>query len=434
MDILLTNIVLAGRSGTEIFVQQLADALRQRGHRPLLYSPHVGALGESMRRRGHLVYDRIADVAIRPDVIHGHHCGPTMTALAAFPETPGIFVSHSVEAEFDRPPIHPNILRYFAVSNLIPHRWNRPELPRERFQILPNCVDTDRYPLLDPAPAKPRSALIVTKYGTHLEQIERACQAHGIAVTRAGAGVGNTSSNLPALFADSDLVFTSGRTALEAMASGRPVILTEGGRFHGMITSADIEKLIAGNLGVAVLTRESSESALLKAIEAYDHEDARRVSQYVRTHLSLAGQVDFLSRVYQGLAGADLAGNNRDRPVANFLEGYVPGFHQGHWSPLSRYVAGPAWAGHAGDPGWFASARSDPENHLAEAFYDMQGPATVADIAHCFRLLLGRSPGAEEWVEHCGNSGKDLSQVVGFFVNSEEFQSRWGWSTQPNPR
>ena len=42
-----------------------------------------------------------------------------MTALAAFPAVPALFVSHSVAAEFDRPPVHPNILRYFAVSFLV---------------------------------------------------------------------------------------------------------------------------------------------------------------------------------------------------------------------------------------------------------------------------------------------------------------------------
>src|SRR5882672_3964245 len=53
--ILITNIGLLHRSGTEVVVEQLADGLRRRGHRPILFAPYLGPLAESMRERGFLV-------------------------------------------------------------------------------------------------------------------------------------------------------------------------------------------------------------------------------------------------------------------------------------------------------------------------------------------------------------------------------------------
>lgn len=47
--------------------------------------------------------------------------------------------------------------------------------------------------------------------------------------------------------------------------------------------------------------------------------------------------------------------------------------------------------------------------------------ASVDDIYHCFRLLLGRPPNTEEWRGHMMREGDDLSSVVASYVNSLEF-------------
>ena len=50
--------------------------------------------------------------------------------------------------------------------------------------------------------------------------------------------------------------------------------------------------------------------------------------------------------------------------------------------------------------------------------------ATQADIVACFRLLLGRTPHAEEWSGHIDRVGQDLPGVVSAYVNSLEFARR----------
>ena len=50
--------------------------------------------------------------------------------------------------------------------------------------------------------------------------------------------------------------------------------------------------------------------------------------------------------------------------------------------------------------------------------------ATISDIYHCFRLLLGRYPNPEEWAGHSGLAGNDLRSVVRSYLDSPEFIDR----------
>ncbi|WP_458094221.1 FkbM family methyltransferase [Roseomonas sp. WA12] len=52
------------------------------------------------------------------------------------------------------------------------------------------------------------------------------------------------------------------------------------------------------------------------------------------------------------------------------------------------------------------------------------GRASLDDIFHCFRLLLGRHPNQEEWPGHSSRVGEPLEAVVGSYVNSLEFARR----------
>jgi FkbM family methyltransferase len=50
--------------------------------------------------------------------------------------------------------------------------------------------------------------------------------------------------------------------------------------------------------------------------------------------------------------------------------------------------------------------------------------ATETDIVSCFRLLLNRRPGKQEWGGHYWRVGQDLTEVVSSYLNSEEFGER----------
>lgn len=336
---MITNLIMSDRTGTEIFVEQLADWLRRRGHTPIIYSPLVGPLGEAMRARGHFVHDRIGQIQDPPDVVHGHHSGPTMTALAAFPQVPAIFVSHSVEAEFDRPPEHPAILHYLAVSALVRDRWASPAIPAARIDLLANAVDTERFRTRKALPLRPSRALLVTKYGWQAERVRAACASLGLALEEVGAGVGRVTDDLPALFQEADIVFASGRSALEAAASGCAVVLTEGHGLYGMVRAAGIDRVIRFNWGVHLLRHVPDERALAAAASDYDPADAAAVTARVRDACALDAQAARLLGLYASLRASAAAPSAQPQALAAFLESNVPNFAWDRWRLLARHFA-----------------------------------------------------------------------------------------------
>ena len=94
LRVLLTNMSLATRSGTETYVRDLALGLRRRGDTPIVYSTFPGDLAQELRAATVLVVDDLRDVALPPDLIHGHHHPETVTALLHFPGVPAIFCCH----------------------------------------------------------------------------------------------------------------------------------------------------------------------------------------------------------------------------------------------------------------------------------------------------------------------------------------------------
>ncbi|MBP0494944.1 FkbM family methyltransferase [Roseomonas indoligenes] len=67
---------------------------------------------------------------------------------------------------------------------------------------------------------------------------------------------------------------------------------------------------------------------------------------------------------------------------------------------------------------------SQPDREAQPWAIPYDGRASLDDIFHCFRLLLGRHPNAEEWAGHSSRVGEPLEAVVGSYVNSLEFARR----------
>src|SRR5688500_1914570 len=111
LRILLTNRVLANRTGTELYVRDVAMGLLRRGHVPVIYSPRLGSLASEIRACTIPVVDDLANVAEPPDIIHGHHGLETLTALLAFPGVRAVSVCHSWVGWADEPVPFPRIRR-----------------------------------------------------------------------------------------------------------------------------------------------------------------------------------------------------------------------------------------------------------------------------------------------------------------------------------
>ena len=314
--VLLTNLSLSTRTGTELYVRDVAVGLRRRGLETAVYSPDCGAVAGEIRAAGVPVVDDIADLAAKPDVLHGHHHLETMTALLNLPGVPAVYFSHDAAASHDAAPLFPRILRYVAVDEANRERLAAEGVPPERLRVVLNFVDLTRFRPRGPLPPRPRRALVFSNNasdGTFLQPVRAACTRVGLPLDVAGSGVGRPLERPEDALGRYDLVFAKARCALEAMAVGAAVVLCDVAGRGPMVTAAELDRLRADNFGRRALTSPATADGLALEIGRYDAGDAGEVSRRIREAAGLEPALDRLIGVYEEAVAEARATREWDR-------------------------------------------------------------------------------------------------------------------------
>ena len=337
LRILLTNRVLANRTGTELYVRDVATGLLRRGHRPVVYSPRLGPLASEIRAATIPVVDDLARLAEPPDIIHGHHALETLTALLAFPGVPAINVCHSWIGSADEPVAFPRIRRYVAVDDTCRQRLvSEHGIPPERVEVVLNAVDLERFRPRPPLPARPARALIFSNSsgdkGTHVKAIREACSRSGIAVDIAGFKSGRTLERPEERLGSYDIVFAKARAALEAAAVGAAVVLCDVAGAGPMVTTGNVATLRRLNFGMRALRETPTVDWMVREISRYDADDAAAVSRHVRDHGGHETQIDQLLAIYSDVLAefhSDPSTADSDqRAAAAYLRGLSSKLHE----------------------------------------------------------------------------------------------------------
>lgn len=342
LRILFTNITLASRTGTEVYIKEAALGLLRRGHTPLVYSPDLGEIAAEIRAATIPVVDDLSKLGAPPDVIHGHHHQQAMTAFLHFPGVPGIFTSHDWTIWHDAPPLFPRIRRYVAVD------WTNRDrvlfehgIPEERVRVVLNWANLEKFPPRGPLPERPRRALVFSNYArgdTHLPAVQEACRRAGLPLDVVGSGVGRSLADPGEAIAGYDLVFAKAKSALEALAVGTAVVLCDYRGLGQMVTSADFDALRRLNLGLRTLHRPLVPDLILQEIERYDAQDAAEVSRRVREEAGLEPALDRLVALYEEVIGEHAREGPADpaeesRAAAVYLRDWAG------WTPHLKNVA-----------------------------------------------------------------------------------------------
>ena len=302
LRILITNHFLRGRTGSELYVCEVATSLLRRGHTPIVYSPQLGQTARELRNATVPVVDDLDAIAAPPDLIHGQHHVETMSALLRFPNTPAVFFCHGFFPWEETPPKHPRIERYVAVDDTCFDRLVAESgIAEERVSVILNSVDLDQFLPRSPLPAKPARALIFSngaKESTHVGAIREACQTSGLTLDVIGADAGNVSARPQDALGQYDIVFAKARCALEAMAVGAAVVLCDTFGVGPMVTTNELERLRRLNFGVRTLQNNLDADVLKKEIARYDPQDAAEVSRQIRTNAGLGAAIDQIIALY----------------------------------------------------------------------------------------------------------------------------------------
>lgn len=290
LKVLLTNLTLAGRTGTELYIKDLSLALMKQGCLPFVYSPNLGDLAQQLKNEGVQVLDDLASLKTAPDIIHGHHVLETTAAVLHFNTVPAIFVCHDETAWHDSPPLLSRVRHYVAVDEGRRNRLLASGISESRISLIPNFVDTERFQPRSRLPSNPKTALVFSNYAseeTHLAAIRAACERLQIEVDVVGRSSGRSCSSPEAMLANYDLVFATGRGALEAMATGCAVIACDAWGLGSIITMMNVEDLRRMNISRRTLKRPATENLIVGEIQKYDREEAMRLCRHIREVASL---------------------------------------------------------------------------------------------------------------------------------------------------
>lgn len=306
MRVLLTNGLLVNRAGSELYLAEVATRLLALGHSPVAYSPLLGPLAAELRAATIPVVDDLAAIAEPPDVIHGQHHLPAMSALLHFPGVPAVFVSHGWAPWEEAPPRFPRIHRYVAVDYTTRERLvSEAGIPPERVEVILNFVDLQRFQPRGPLTAKPQRALVFSNQAseaTYLPIVREACSRLGIELDVAGVASDRPAAQPETLLPGFDIVFAKGRSALEAMAVGVAVVLCDQAGTGPMVTAENFDRLRRLNFGIRTLREPVTADVLEREIRRYDPADAAEVSRRLRAEAGLEEAVDQLVAVYERVA------------------------------------------------------------------------------------------------------------------------------------
>lgn len=302
LRVLISNIRLAGRTGTEMYVHDLAKGLLARGHTPIVYSPRLGPLTQELSQATVTVVDDLSQLCVPPDIIHGQHTLESAIALLHFPRTPAIYVCHDFSWDHDIPPRISRIRHFVAVDHTVRDRLIlREGVPESCVSVVYNGVDLQRFQLRGELPATPRRAVVFSNYMTseQLALVRAACAHRDLTVDGVGAHFGNIASQPEQHIGQYDLVFAKGRSAWEALASGAAVIVCDASGVGPLVTTRNFEHARERNFGRRLLQTPLSAEAIQVQLECYDAADARQVSRQIRQDCGLEKMVDQLILLYE---------------------------------------------------------------------------------------------------------------------------------------
>jgi hypothetical protein len=302
LNVLITNICLNSRTGTELYVRDLALELRRQGHYPAVYTSIPGSIAEELQALDIPVSSDVRALKSRHDVIHGHHWKETLNAVLHYHGIPAIFICHDYYSWHDAPPLHPRIRRYLGVSLACIDRLRNADIPEESIRLMFNFVDLKRFLPRPPLPQRPRRALVFSNYAndhTQLPAVVEACRRAGLELDVAGEGVDKCTSRPEDMLGHYDIVFAKARAAMEAMAVGTAVILCDFTGLGPMVTSAEFDRLRLLNFGFQALEKPFHPESILLEICRYDQQDAVKVRDQLRSSAGLDQAVKELVDLYQ---------------------------------------------------------------------------------------------------------------------------------------
>jgi hypothetical protein len=335
--ILFSNFTLAGRSGTEVFLWDLAGGLQARGWECGLYTPRPGRLAEAFRQRNIPVWHNLEAITMQPEVLHCQHTMESLALRERFPGTPALFMVHDGRSWHDTTPGLTGWSALVAIDDFCRERIMRETGLREhQIEVIHNSVDMARFLPRDPLPEVPLKAVIFTSNAVNDDHVQAArvlFRKLNITLDELGPGAGRPVEDPENWLPRYDLVLGKGRCALEAMAVGPAVILIGSEGMGEMVTPENFAAFKKRNFGLSLLRPGMNPAFLEEQVLNYSAGGARQVQEMVRATCSLEIMVETFMQLYNDLPARGL-------PFARSPDGLPVGMVASWCGPLLHEHAG----------------------------------------------------------------------------------------------
>ena len=332
MRILITNNRLDYRGGAESFVGDLARGLQAEGHQVMAYSSDPGRRPRMLEHDAIPVTTDPLALPFKPDIIHAQHHLDAMTAIASLPGVPAIYHCHGAVWK-ECVPIHPRIRHYLAMSSFLRERMVvERNIAPDKIDVLHNSVDTARFRTVCTPPPSISRALFYN--GSHLpggsttEAVSRACTSLGIHLDFIGKYFSRSVPDPENVLHGYDLVFASGRSAIDALASGCAVIVLGRNSCGPLVCVDNFSALRDSNFSIAANCPPPDPANVIESIRSYDPAQAAAVTARTRDEADSKRMVARLLPLYQRVID-----DHRGRPtdpaaeataLANYLRELTP--------------------------------------------------------------------------------------------------------------
>ena len=307
--ILLANHSLSLAAGTEHWVRDIASFLHRRGVPILVYSNRLGTVADQIATSGVRVTSSIEEVRqFAPQIVHLHHARqmrPLVESLQGGDQKI-INMLHGVLPRLEVPQLS-GVDQYLSVSIatkahvclLSGRSW-------EGVGIIPNFFDERRF-VADGTTSKHKRALLFARIAerNQVSELQRLLHELGYELDWRGSQDGTTFREPEEELKRYDLVFASGRSAIEALACRGRVIVWQDGMIGPAVTPANLWSCVLGNFALfSSLVPSQSEDDhaaaewLSQQLSLLGDEQAAAITHEVRTHLSLTNIGNLLLAVY----------------------------------------------------------------------------------------------------------------------------------------
>lgn len=283
MKILITNLWLDGFAGTESWCYAMANELIKRGHTVDVYTPMTGKIFKEFQKLG----IKLA-FAGKYDLILDNH---NKTNLNKFKGVV-IHTCHGIIKE-ERPMKGAiNV----AVSKKSAEKWNCPI-------IIPNGIDTNRFNIKTMPNKNLTKILSLCKSDTANLMLKTICKDLELELK---CMYGKEKFNIEDEINQADMVVGVGRSLLDAMACGRPVLSYDDRVYYpsknlgyGYITPDKFKYYDVDSFTGISLNKSLNKLDIAKEIVKYNAADGEVNRKYILDNFSIEKTVDSYLKLYK---------------------------------------------------------------------------------------------------------------------------------------